>query len=114
MIVDYPLYADADTLTYVGSLQSAPEAVRTSAAPPAPEQYLLPGLVDVHNHGGGGVSFPDTESVEDVARGVAEHRGHGTTRMLASLVTASAQTLRERGAFLAAPAAGRVARRRCG
>ena len=101
IIDDGALAAESGTLTYVGSWQSAPEAVRTSAAPPAPEQYLLPGLVDVHNHGGGGVSFPDTESVEDVARGVAEHRGHGTTRMLASLVTASAQTLRERVALLA-------------
>src|SRR5699024_9700988 len=101
IIDDGALAAESGTLTYVGSWEGAPEPVRTSEVAPAPEQYLLPGLVDVHNHGGGGVSFPDTERVEDVARGVAEHQAHGTMRMLASLVTASAETLRERVSLLA-------------
>src|SRR5699024_11986433 len=78
IIDDGALAAESGTLTYVGSWDGAPAAVPTPAVPPAPEQYLLPGLVDVHNHGGGGVSFPDTERVEDVARGVAEHQAHGT------------------------------------
>lgn len=101
IIDDGALAAESGTLTYVGSWEDAPAAVRSSEVAPAPAQYLLPGLVDVHNHGGGGVSFPDTERVEDVARGVAEHQAHGTMRMLASLVTASAETLRERVALLA-------------
>ena len=101
IIDDGALAAESGTLTYVGSWEDAPAAVRSSEVAPAPAQYLLPGLVDVHNHGGGGVSFPDTERVEDVARGVAEHQAHGTMRMLASLVTASAETLRERVSLLA-------------
>jgi N-acetylglucosamine-6-phosphate deacetylase len=57
---------------------------------------ILPGLVDVHCHGGGGVSFPDCESAQDALTAVREHRSHGTTGLVASLVTASPQTLEER------------------
>ncbi len=43
---------------------------------------LAPGLVDVHCHGGGGVAFP-----QDPHRAAALHRAHGTTTIVASLVT---------------------------
>lgn len=101
IIDDGALAAESGTLTYVGTWAGAPAQVRSSGTPSAPEHYLLPGLIDVHNHGGGGVSFPDTENAADVARGADEHRGQGTARMLASLVTASAETLRERVSLLA-------------
>ena len=45
---------------------------------------LLPGFVDIHCHGGGGYSFGKVEQIEDAA---AFHRGHGTTTILASLVS---------------------------
>ena len=55
-------------------------------------QWIVPGFVDLHVHGGGGFTFT-TGDVEQ-ARGAAEfHRRHGTTTLLASLVTASAPTL---------------------
>lgn len=66
---------------------------------------LLPGLVDLHCHGGGGVSFPDAEDPADLLTAVHEHRRHGTTSLVASLVTADAQTLRERVGDLARLAA---------
>lgn len=49
---------------------------------------VLPGLVDVHAHGAAGHSFPEgtIEAGEAVA---AHHAAHGTTTMLASLVSAS-------------------------
>lgn len=49
---------------------------------------VLPGLVDVHAHGAAGHSFPEgtVEGGEAVA---AHHAAHGTTTMLASLVSAS-------------------------
>ncbi|MFC0673406.1 N-acetylglucosamine-6-phosphate deacetylase [Brachybacterium hainanense] len=62
---------------------------------------ILPGLVDVHNHGGGGVSFPDCEDPQQALVAVQEHRRHGTTTMLASLVTADPATLRARVGMLA-------------
>jgi len=63
-------------------------------------QWVLPGFVDMHVHGGGGASF--TEGTEDDARKVAEfHRAQGTTSMLASLVTAPLAELEARAAMLA-------------
>ncbi|MER6558479.1 N-acetylglucosamine-6-phosphate deacetylase [Streptomyces sp. NPDC001027] len=47
--------------------------------------WLVPGFVDLHNHGGGGASF--SGSAEDVLRAVRTHRAHGTTTLVASTVT---------------------------
>lgn len=49
--------------------------------------YVVPGFVDLHLHGGGGASVTDGDPGE-VRRALAFHRRHGTTRALASLVTA--------------------------
>jgi len=63
-------------------------------------QWVLPGFIDLHVHGGGGASF--TEGPEDDARRAAEfHRGRGTTNLLASLVTAPLAELEARCAMLA-------------
>ncbi|NUR82551.1 MAG: amidohydrolase family protein, partial [Nonomuraea sp.] len=49
-------------------------------------RHVVPGFVDIHNHGGAGGSFPTGD--QDKARdAVALHRRHGTTTMVASLVT---------------------------
>jgi N-acetylglucosamine-6-phosphate deacetylase len=67
-------------------------------------RWVLPGFVDLHVHGGGGASF--TEGSSDQARqAVAFHRSHGTTTMLASLVTAPVTELEARAAMLAGLAA---------
>ncbi|MGY5764891.1 N-acetylglucosamine-6-phosphate deacetylase [Brachybacterium sp. DNPG3] len=66
---------------------------------------LLPGLVDLHCHGGGGASFPDADGPEAMRTAVLEHRRHGTTSVVASLVTASSATLRDRVRDLAVLAA---------
>jgi N-acetylglucosamine-6-phosphate deacetylase len=54
--------------------------------------WVLPGFVDIHVHGGGGHTFThgDPEAAREV---IAFHRRHGTTTMLASLVTASRQDI---------------------
>jgi len=49
--------------------------------------WLLPGFVDLHCHGGGGADFASTDRAEQEAA-AAYHLRHGTTTMLASLVTA--------------------------
>lgn len=65
-----------------------------SGPPPAPadadcgDGVVVPGFVDMHVHGGGGVSYPD-----DPDRAAALHASHGTTGGLASLVTADPATL---------------------
>lgn len=55
-------------------------------------QMILPGLIDVHNHGGNGGDFPSGD--EDSARTAVDflHRA-GTTTLLASMVTASREDL---------------------
>lgn len=47
---------------------------------------VVPGFVDLHCHGGGGGSFSTTDPA-DALRAVSAHRAHGTTTMLASLVS---------------------------
>jgi N-acetylglucosamine-6-phosphate deacetylase len=72
--------------------------------PPVPAarrgHWALPGFIDMHVHGGGGASF--TEGGEgDARRAAAFHRAHGTTRIIASLVTAPVTELEERLGLLA-------------
>ncbi|SDH88676.1 N-acetylglucosamine-6-phosphate deacetylase [Nonomuraea jiangxiensis] len=62
-------------------------------------RHVVPGFVDIHNHGGAGGSFPTGE--QDKAReAVALHRRHGTTTMMASLVTDSIDGLARAAASL--------------
>jgi N-acetylglucosamine-6-phosphate deacetylase len=53
---------------------------------------VLPGFVDTHTHGGGGGNF-SAASVADTSAAVTLHRRHGTTTMIASLVTAGPDEL---------------------
>lgn len=46
--------------------------------------WLVPGFIDLHGHGGGGFSYDDGRDA--IQRGLATHRAHGTTRNLVSLV----------------------------
>ncbi|MHC5702615.1 N-acetylglucosamine-6-phosphate deacetylase [Streptomyces sp. PKU-MA01144] len=61
--------------------------------------WLVPGFVDMHNHGGGGASFT-SGSAEDVLTGVRTHHEHGTTTMVASTVTGDMDFLTHRAGFL--------------
>lgn len=62
---------------------------------------VMPGFVDTHSHGGGGGSF-SAASTADTSAAVALHRRHGTTTMIASLVTASPDDLLHEVGALAA------------
>ncbi|MCF0076551.1 N-acetylglucosamine-6-phosphate deacetylase [Streptomyces lomondensis] len=63
------------------------------------DHYVIPGFVDLHNHGGGGASFT-SGSVEDVLRGIHTHRLHGTTTLVASTVTGDMDFLTRRAGLL--------------
>ena len=52
------------------------------------DDIVAPGLVDVHNHGGGGCSF-----VDGPVTAIDTHRRAGTTTLIASLVTTSLKAL---------------------
>ncbi|WP_405979475.1 N-acetylglucosamine-6-phosphate deacetylase [Streptomyces sp. NBC_00158] len=62
--------------------------------------WLVPGFVDMHNHGGGGASFT-SGTAEDVLKGVRTHREHGTTTLVASTVTGDLDELARRAGLLA-------------
>jgi N-acetylglucosamine-6-phosphate deacetylase len=49
------------------------------------DHWLVPGFVDIHNHGGGGASF--SGGVDEVLTALRTHRLHGTTTTVASTVT---------------------------
>ena len=53
---------------------------------------VVPGFVDTHVHGGGGASF-STATPAETATAVRLHRRHGTTKLIASLVTADPSEL---------------------
>lgn len=65
--------------------------------PPAPADrhltgLLVPGFVDQHSHGGGGASFTTGDPAE-AERVIATHRAHGTTTIVASLVSDTEERL---------------------
>ncbi len=66
----------------------------------SPRPLLLPGLADVHNHGGAGHSFP-TSDLEGCRAAAQHHRAHGTTTLLTSTVSAPAEVLLPRLELLA-------------
>ncbi|MEU6928244.1 N-acetylglucosamine-6-phosphate deacetylase [Streptomyces sp. NPDC046385] len=61
--------------------------------------WLVPGFVDMHNHGGGGASFT-SGTVDEVLTGVHTHRLHGTTTVVASFVTGEMDFLTQRAGLL--------------
>ncbi|AOZ72512.1 N-acetylglucosamine-6-phosphate deacetylase [Boudabousia tangfeifanii] len=89
---------EGDKLTYVGSAKEADFSLEEAETV---DGYILPGLVDVHCHGGGGASFPDSKTAEDVTTAIMEHRRHGTTTLVGSCVTAAPEVLKERAALMA-------------
>jgi N-acetylglucosamine-6-phosphate deacetylase len=66
-------------------------AVGDGVAPDGPTRdvnggWLVPGFVDIHCHGGGGEAFTSADPAR-VIKAANAHRRHGTTTMLASLVS---------------------------
>lgn len=89
-------------IAWVGPAAQLPARWADDLPPvPAPGTTLLPGLVDVHDHGGGGASFPDATTREEALVAAREHLRHGTTSLVASLVTAPRDVLLARAALLA-------------
>ena len=58
---------------------------------------LIPGFIDIHCHGGAGSYFSDASKVRDV---IKIHKDHGTTGIVASLVTENIEDLKAQIAAL--------------
>ena len=105
MLLTAGTIATGDELLRPGWIETAGDRVLAvgRGRPPRPvdvdlgDAVVVPGFVDMHVHGGGGGAFP-TGDPEDALVAARMHRAHGTTTMLASLVTASpADLLRQVG-----------------
>ena len=57
-----------------------------------PDSTVIPGFVDTHVHGGGGASFSDA-TTEATGAAASLHHSHGTTTLVASLVSADVDSL---------------------
>ena len=57
------------------------------------EGVLIPGFVDIHCHGGGGKYF-SAATPGEIHTVIETHRGHGTTTLIASLVSEPFETLK--------------------
>lgn len=98
VIDDGIVAVDGAAITEVLSTADWAEA-HPGSEPPEPSGLLLPGLVDIHCHGGGGSAFTTTDAAEATAAADHHHR-RGTTSVLASLVTAAADDLAKQVAAL--------------
>jgi N-acetylglucosamine-6-phosphate deacetylase len=85
-------------LTVDGSRIAANEAAEPATVD-LTGHTLVPGFVDIHNHGGGGASFT-SGTAQDILTGVRTHREHGTTTVVASTVTENLDTLARQAALL--------------
>jgi N-acetylglucosamine-6-phosphate deacetylase len=67
---------------------AAMDTMGTAGAASPPAGVILPGLIDIHCHGGGGHSFSTCDPAEALAA-AGYHAAAGTTGVVASLVTAA-------------------------
>src|SRR5262245_1098090 len=63
-------------------------------------RVVVPGFVDIHNHGGAGGSYPSGDP-QAARKGAEFHLSRGTTTSLASLVTGSLDDLERAASALA-------------
>src|SRR3954468_10039563 len=93
VVEDGVLVVDGGAIRYAGPAAELPAFWRdlpvVDAGPG--RQTLLPGLVDVHCHGGAGGEFG--AAVESAATAVRHHHVNGTTTLLGSLVSAAADEM---------------------
>lgn len=104
VVEDGVIVFSGDTFDVVGDCATVvaqrPDLAEVILAESASDLTYLPGLVDVHCHGGGGESFPNATTREQAMVAIEEHRSHGTTTLVASTVTAAPEVLLERATLL--------------
>jgi N-acetylglucosamine-6-phosphate deacetylase len=89
-VVEGWVEVDGGTIKAVG--QGQPPAGASGARENIDGAWLAPGFVDIHVHGGGSAWLSSTDP-EELRKAVDFHVGHGTTTLLASLVTAPLEAM---------------------
>lgn len=86
IVDDAVVVVSGSRIEYVGRATAPGPTGGAPGRPTRAAPLVLPGLVDVHNHGGGGLS--STSADPRAVAGAAEHHlRHGTTGVVASIVT---------------------------
>lgn len=90
-MADGVVAVEADRIAYAGTVA---EWLRRHPETAIPEAVgtVVPGLVDIHCHGGGGNAVTTTD-VDEVRAVAVHHAQRGTTSLVASLVTAAPEVL---------------------
>ncbi|CAN7242997.1 amidohydrolase family protein [Terrabacter sp. LjRoot27] len=100
VLPDVLVHVDGERITSVTPVTPGAEPPPGAAAAERVSGTMVPAYVDIHCHGGGGTAFTDLR--DDAAAAAAEHHhAHGSTSLLASLVTMSPRDL-ERGVAMLA------------
>ncbi|MGW4494835.1 N-acetylglucosamine-6-phosphate deacetylase [Streptomyces sp. NPDC004376] len=99
VVDDGRVSVEGTRITTAGPAEAAPPAPAGAEVVDASGHWLVPGFVDLHNHGGGGASFA-VGSAEDALTAVRAHRAHGTTTLVASTVTDDLDLLARRAGLL--------------
>lgn len=86
---DFWMLVEGDTIlsTGAGDAPFAPQVFDVRG------DWLTPGFIDIHCHGGGGHSFDD--GADEIIAALEVHRSHGTTRSVISLVASPMDALIE-------------------
>jgi N-acetylglucosamine-6-phosphate deacetylase len=93
VVDDGAVAVDGAHIAYAGPRASLPPEWASVGMPEGwlPDSTLLPGLVDIHCHGGGGGEFGPDRGGATTA--VAHHHRAGSTSVVGSLVSAKADTM---------------------
>jgi N-acetylglucosamine-6-phosphate deacetylase len=107
LLEDAVVLVEGERISWVGAATSWPGPPGDL---PDPSPWLiLPGLVDVHCHGGAGHGFPEADA-QGMRAACDAHLQRGTTTLIGSLVSAPAAVLEERvHALLPLVASGHLA-----
>src|SRR2546421_9760467 len=89
---DHVVVIEAGTITTLMPRRDLPRGMLVQDLPDG--VWLAPGFIDVQVNGGGDVLFNDTPSVEGIAAIVAAHRRFGTTALLPTLISDTAEKMR--------------------
>ena len=100
VLPDVLVRADGERIVAVTPIQPGTEPPREALGAERVSGTMLPAYVDLHCHGGGGSAFTDLDD-EAAASAARHHHEHGSTSLLASLVTMAPRDL-ERGVAMLA------------
>ncbi|MBD7996339.1 amidohydrolase family protein [Arthrobacter sp. Sa2CUA1] len=100
LLGDTAVVVDGEEFSYVGPGSAVSPRPGDVTVELAAGEVMIPGLIDLHCHGGYGVDFSGADA-QEARRAVEALHATGTTTVMASLVTSAPQTLLRQLALLA-------------